>query len=110
MEWQPIETAPKDDDVLVWFDHSSDPYRDPHNADNLTDYAAWAESGDFLDGHGWAIARWFPRFWESVDEYGSGYWMPPAWFAREHGDYERVCNATHWMPLPKPPSTEGAST
>jgi hypothetical protein len=103
-DWQPISTAPKDEDILVWFDHEADPYIDPQNPNGLTDYGAWTESGSFLDGRGWAIARWQPRFWESVDEYGAGYWLPAAWFARENDDYERVCNPTHWMPLPKPPS------
>jgi hypothetical protein len=103
MEWQPIETAPKDTDVLVWFDHAADPYQDPLNPDKLTDYAVWAEGGDFLDGKGWTIAKWFPQEWQSEDEYGTGYWMPAAWFASEGGDYQRVCNPIYWQPLTKPP-------
>jgi len=103
MEWQPIETAPKDRDILVWYDHDADPYHHPDNPNLLTDYAAWADSGDFLAGRGVAIARWQDAEWESVDEYGNGYWLPSAWFAFESDDYERVCNATHWMPLPESP-------
>ena len=103
MMWQPIETAPKDRDVLVWFDHDADPYQDPTEPNKLTNYAAWADGGDFLDNAGMAVAKWHPQYFESEDEYGNGYWMPEAWFARENDDYERVCNATHWMPLPEPP-------
>jgi hypothetical protein len=103
MTWQPIETAPKGVDVLVWYDHDADQYLDPESPDKLTNYAAWAESGDFMDGTGYCIARWFPQQWESTDEYGSGFWLPAAWFAAENDDFARVVNPTHWMPLPEPP-------
>lgn len=103
MMWQPIETAPKDCDVLVWFDHDADPYQDPTAPGKLTAYAAWADSGDFMAGKGVCVAKWFPQYWESIDEYGSGYWLPACWFAYEAGDYEYPVNATHWMPYPEPP-------
>lgn len=104
MAWQSMENAPKDCEILVWYDHEADPYYDPANPKALTAYAAWTEGGAFLDGHGICIAKWFPQHWESVDEYGAGYWLPAAWFAAENDDYERVVNPTHWMPLPPLPS------
>ena len=104
MDWQPIESAPKGANILVWFDHSADPYQDPNAPGKLTDYAAWADGRDFMDGKGFCIAKWHPQHFEAEDEYGTGYWMPAAWFALECDDYERVCNATHWMPLPPPPT------
>lgn len=61
MKWQPIETAPKDIDILVWFDHEADPYQDPSDQNRLTDYAALAENGDFLGGSGVAVAKWCPQ-------------------------------------------------
>ena len=101
--WQPIETAPKEKDILVWYDNEADSYYCPENPSKLTDYAAWADGGPFMDGSGICIAKWHESFWESVDEYGGGYWLPAYWFAHQGDDYECVVNPTHWMPLPAPP-------
>ena len=104
MGWQPIDSAPKDIEILVWYDHHADPYFEPNDRSKLTSYAANAESGEFLDGRGVTVANWQPQIWESTDEYGGGYWLPGGWFAKgDFGHFETVCNATHWMPLPEPP-------
>lgn len=103
MEWQPIETAPKDCDIWVYFDSDADPYQDPIFPDKLTSYGAWAEGGNFLDGKGHCVAKWHESTWENLDEYGSGYWMPAWWFAKFNGDYEFVVNPIRWMPLPEAP-------
>lgn len=103
-QWQGIESAPKDCNILVWFDHEADPYQEPQEPHKLTPYAAWAEGGEYLGGKGHCIAKWHPQHFETEDEYGNGYWMPAAWFAYQNGDWEVVCNPTHWMPLPTPPA------
>lgn len=101
--WRAMDSAPKDGtDILVYYDHDADPYQDPHNPARLTDYAAWAEGGDFMGGKGWCIAAWQGRHWESTDEYGDGYWMPAYWFARQNDDYEAVVNPIAWSPLTVP--------
>lgn len=107
MEWQPISSAPKDCDILVWFDHGADAYVEDEETGRLTDYGALAEGEYFLSGEGVAIAKWHDKIWESEDEYGNGYWLPAGWFSRgDFGDYEVVCNPTHWMPLPNPPTIQ----
>lgn len=107
-EWQLIETAPKDEDtpILVVFDHDADPYHEG-DSDLLTDYACHAEGGDFFAGRGVAIAVWRDGWHESegYEDTTGGYWLPGAWFAYYDGDAgDHVVNATHWMPLPAPPT------
>lgn len=97
---QMMETAPKDGSViLVWYDHDADPYQDPDNPDLLTDYAVWCEGGDFMKGRGYCLACWEPPFFESTDEYGSGFWLPAWWFKEDENERVAV-NPIRWMPLP----------
>lgn len=106
MDWQPIETAPKDQPILVWFDHEADPYQNPAEPTKLTDYACHAEGGDFFAGKGVCIAQWCDGWhendgWESANEY----WMPGGWFAYFNGDNsDYAVNPIVWMPLPAEPA------
>ena len=105
--WQPIDTAPKDEakPILVYFDHDADPYQDPNDPVRLTDYAANAESGDYLSGNGVAMAVWRNGYHESDGwEAANSYWVPGGWFAWLDGDAaDQVANALFWQPLPEPP-------
>lgn len=106
--WQPIDSAPKDEAVplLVWFDHDADTYQDPNNPGYLTDYAAVAEGGDFLSGSGVAIVVWREGYHDSDGwESAQSYWVPGGWFAYLNGDAtDYIANAVDWMPLPSGPS------
>lgn len=105
MEWQPIETAPKDRPVLVFYDHKADTYCDPSDRNKLTAYAAHAESGDFMDGSGICVAKWAYGWFESEDIYGNGYHVPGFWFPWIDHDFDdRVCNPIYWMSLPDAPN------
>lgn len=103
-----MDKAPKDGThILVWYDHDADPYWSLENPNSLTDYAAWAESGNFMGGTGICIAAWQPRYFETTDEYGSGYWFPAYWFAYQNKDYECVVHPIAWMSLSARPSNTG---
>lgn len=104
--WQPIESAPKDVPILVWYDHDADPYYDPADPVRLTAYACHAEGGDYLGGAGVAIARWCEAYEESNGWESGQYWMMPAvWCAWFDGDNaEHVVNPLYWLPLPDAPA------
>lgn len=101
-EWRDIASAPRDREILVWYDHDADPY---HDGDRLTNYACHAEGGDFYAGKGVAIAHWREGWHEGDGFEEPSYWMPECWLVQINGDNsDYVCNPTHWQPLPEPPN------
>ncbi len=93
--WQPIATAPKGRQVLIYCVNEL--------------------------GKGRTIkAKYIERFWEESsndsenDEYNEPddtYYTLPGWyeFIDNWDDFSGVCvhyNPTHWMPLPSPPTSE----
>lgn len=82
MDWQPIETAPKNGTVVLIYRKIE------------AEYAAegWAEGSK----PGEMLCVWEARWCEP--DFSEGYWADP-------GDMGRVMDdPTHWMPLPSPPS------
>lgn len=104
MTYLPIdESTPRDRPVLVYFDHSADPYNDPADPMRLTDYAANAE-GNFLTGKGVAIAIWSDGYLDRDGlEAANSYWIPGCWFAYLDGDVtDYAVNALLWCEIPVP--------
>ena len=98
MNWQPIETAPRDGTPIVGYcNHEADPY---WIGDGLTLYGGHAEGlSHAVDGPN--VVVWGGAWDDSTHEYQGGS-MPDWWFVYG-SDFEVAANPTHWMPLPKPP-------
>lgn len=82
IEWQSIETAPKDGARIIVFTNGSY-YHGKHDKDEPEVMEAY----------------WFEGWYNDNTKSG---WMP----ANCDEEYGALYEATHWMPLPKPPVTE----
>ena len=84
-EWQPIETAPKDEtDVIVGVDI----------ADTWIVRSAWYRSPELIADH----AEYDPENWDASDV---GWWSYRNSVSQEK--LEGIYEPTHWIPLPSPP-------
>jgi len=84
MEWQPIETAPKDGTPIILF------------------------GGRVTAGH-WEAERWpvSAEYHGSTGEYLGQFETGEcieAWWYSEDGGFDSESQPTHWMPLPPPPA------
>jgi hypothetical protein len=107
-KWKPIDTAPEDEDILVWFDHDRDKTVGAIDRSSRTDYAENVEYGDHASGSGIVVARYVGPYIMSEEDWASGnretidIQIPGCWVAKTGDEYRNVvCNALFWMPLPK---------
>lgn len=82
MNWQPIETAPRDTDVLVYFEFATVPIVHIARRGSLK---RWEESGKYCGGTLEDFLSWWSYTRDSVRQ----------------KKLEGVCSPQYWMPLPE---------
>ena len=73
MEWQPIETAPKDGTWFVIFTHGR-----------------------------YEVGRYDPTSWDTFQDAGDGLYRKVSVHVSDWAEFNNFSAATHWMPLPDP--------
>ncbi len=100
-EWQPIESAPQDNTLILgWCNHEADPYQDPENPNWITVYAAHCDGLSHVE-NGPHVLVWGGAVDDHPDDGGA---QIPDWWFLNGSEFEVVANPTHWMPIPAQPT------
>ena len=104
MEWQPIETAPLDESILVWFSHERDHTVGMAERSERSAYAENAYMGNFAVGEGIAVAKYVEHYDFEEVAFDGGVdtiTVPGCWVVVVGIESTEIaCNALFWMPLP----------
>jgi hypothetical protein len=94
MEWQPIETAPKGQTVLVYGIVPGFGRKHPRTVRAAYYERHTLEVAEEYEGEDWA----------EIGNDGCWY-MPAGWYEESHAEQPEAVTIqpTHWMPLPPPP-------
>jgi hypothetical protein len=104
MNWQPIESAPKDRPILGWCVHDADPYFAGETSDGrsyLTTYGGHCEGMSHVED-GPHVLVWGGAYDDSTWEYPSQSGLPDWWF-RHGSEFEEAANPIYWMEIPETP-------
>lgn len=91
MVWQPIETAPWDKNVLLWWRPVASP-----------EYPQPPENASPLSNNRYAEACVIGQVCAPDQTNGWGQ-KPTKWWNGQRGEQQDIWHVTHWRPLPKAP-------
>lgn len=94
MNWQSMESAPKDRRIVVWCDHNADKYFDDASQ-TLSPYGTYCEGGNGHASDGLHVVEWQDQYEEG--SYEEGYYHMPGWWFVVDTDCELVANPVAWI-------------